>query len=64
MNQIRDIGVPEKMLRHMEIQSIVDALVRSASLTKLRRNGVMDFFTIDIPIDFSFLNPAGCNVVP
>ena len=46
MNQIRDIGVPEKMRRHMEIQSIVDALVRSASLTKLRRNGVMDFLTI------------------
>ena len=42
MNQIRDIGVPEKMRRHMKIQSIVDALVRSASLTKLRRNGVMD----------------------
>ena len=33
MNQIRDIGVPEKMRRHMKIQSIVDALVRSASLT-------------------------------
>lgn len=46
MNQIRDIGVPEKMRRHMEIQSIVDALVRSASLTKLRRNGVMDSLTI------------------
>lgn len=60
MNQIRDIGVPEKMRRHMKIQSIVDALVRSASLTKLRRNGVMDFLAIDIPIDFSFLNPAGC----
>ena len=64
MNQIRDIGVPKKMLRHMEIQSIVDALVRSTSLTKLRRNGVMDFLAIDIPIDFSFLNPASCNVVP
>ena len=64
MNQIRDIGVPEKMRRHMKIQSIVDALVRSASLTKLRRNGVMDFLAIDIPIDLSFLNPAGCNVVP
>ena len=36
MNQIRDIGVPEKMRCHMEIQSIVDALVRSASLAKLR----------------------------
>lgn len=47
MNQIRDIGVPEKMRRHMKIQSIVDALVRSASLTKLRRNGVMDFLAID-----------------
>ena len=43
MNQIRDIGVPEKMRRHMKIQSIVDALVRSASFTKLRRNGVLDF---------------------
>ena len=64
MNQIRDIGVPEKMRRHMKIQSIVDALVRSASLTKLRRNDVMDFLAIDIPIDFSFLNPADCNVVP
>ena len=30
MNQIRDIGVPEKMRRHMKIQSIVDVLVRSA----------------------------------
>ena len=36
MNQIRDIGVPEKMRCHMEIQRIVDALVRSASLAKLR----------------------------
>ena len=36
MNQIRDISVPEKMWCHIEIQCIVDALVRSASLTKLR----------------------------
>ena len=64
MNQIRDISVPEKMWCHIEIQCIVDALVRSASLTKLRWNGVVDFFAIDIPIDFSFLNPADCNVVP
>ena len=53
MDQICDIGMPQKMRRHIKIKGVVNAFISPAPFSKLRRNRVMDSLPVDVAIDFS-----------
>lgn len=64
MDQVRDIGVSEKVRRNIKVQSVVDALISPAPLPKLRRDCMMDFLSVDIAVDGSLFCGPNRNVVP
>lgn len=52
MDQICDIGMPQKMRRHIKIKGVVNAFISPAPFSKLRRNRVMDSLA---PPQFQFV---------
>lgn len=55
VDQVRNIGMPQKMRRHVEIQAIGDVIPIDAFLPRLRLELLFDCLTVDVPIDRSLL---------
>ena len=63
MDQICDIGMPQKMRRHIKIKGVVNAFISPAPFSKLRRNRVMDSLPVDVAIDFSLFRSTDRDVM-
>jgi len=64
MNQVRDIGMPQKVRRHIEVQTIGDVISVDAFLPWLRLELLFDCLTVDVPIDRPLLCAADFNIIP
>ena len=53
MNQVRDVGMPQQMGRHIEIEAIGDVIPVDAFLPRLRFELLFDCLSVDIPINRS-----------
>ena len=58
VDQVRNIGMPQKMRRHVEIQAIGDVIPIDAFLPRLRLELLFDCLTVAVPIDRSLLCAA------
>ena len=64
MDQVRDVGMPQQMRRHIEIEAISDVIPVDTFLPRLRFELLFDCLSVDIPINRSLLGTADFDVVP
>ena len=64
MDKVRDIGMPQNVRRHIEVQTIGDVISVDAFLPRLRLELLFDCLTVDVPIDCTLLCASDFYIIP